>query len=189
MNKYSVEKTANAIIYFVENNIDHLGKTKLMKLMYFTDKMHLEKYARSVFFDEYYKLARGPVANLTLNIINSVNEDECDDMKLYSDIFSKYISLDTVNDDGKKITQFIPKNPFDANLFSKSEIEVFETIVSNFKHHTKDEISQASHDLLEYKNTKLNNIISPMDMVEDKNMKQYIKYWEQEHLSFDRVAS
>jgi len=189
MNRYSIEKTANAIIYFVENGIEHLGKTKLMKLMYFADKMHLEKYARSIFFDEYYKLERGPVANLTLNIINSVNEDECDDMKTYSDIFSKYINLDTINDEGKKITQFVPKNTFNSDLFSKSEIEVFKQIVNEFKHYTKDEISQASHDLLEYKNTKLNNIISPIDMVEDENMKQYIKYWEQEHLSFDRVAS
>ena len=44
MNQYSIEKVANAIIFFVEKNIEHFGKTKLMKLMYFADKEHLEKY-------------------------------------------------------------------------------------------------------------------------------------------------
>ena len=42
MNQYSIEKVANAIVYFVNSKVEHFGKTKLMKLMYFADKYHLE---------------------------------------------------------------------------------------------------------------------------------------------------
>lgn len=44
-----------------------------MKLMYFSDKKHLV-YARTIFFDGYYKLERVPVASLTLNIINNIKD-------------------------------------------------------------------------------------------------------------------
>ena len=71
MNQYSIEKVANAIIFFVEKNIEHFGKTKLMKLMYFADKEHLEKFGRVMFYDDYRKLPRGPVATLTYNLSNN----------------------------------------------------------------------------------------------------------------------
>jgi len=82
MNRYNIEKVSNAIIYFIENGMKHLGKTKLMKLMFFSDKQHLSSYGRTVFDDEYYKYQRGPVAHLTLSILNSVNEVENDDLAL-----------------------------------------------------------------------------------------------------------
>ena len=51
MNQYSIEKVANAIIYFLDNGVEYFGKTKLMKLMFFADKYHLQKYMRTVFAD------------------------------------------------------------------------------------------------------------------------------------------
>ena len=56
MNQHSIEKVANAIVYFVNSNVEHFGKTKLMKLICFSDKYHLETYGRTIFFDDYYKL-------------------------------------------------------------------------------------------------------------------------------------
>src|SRR5712672_1692203 len=49
------------ILYFLEriNNV-HLGRTKLMKLLYFVDFDHYEKYGESVTGAVYRKLPHGP---------------------------------------------------------------------------------------------------------------------------------
>jgi len=43
MKKFDIEKVANAIKFFLNNNVQYLGKTKLMKLLFFADKLHLQK--------------------------------------------------------------------------------------------------------------------------------------------------
>ncbi len=49
------------ILYFLERiNHVHLGRTKRMKLFYFVDFDHLEKYGRSVVGSVYRKLPHGP---------------------------------------------------------------------------------------------------------------------------------
>lgn len=138
MNQYSIEKVANAIIFFVEKNIEHFGKTKLMKLMYFADKEHLEKFGRVMFYDDYRKLPRGPVATLTYNIISSTDANDGDDFKSYVDNFSSFIEIQKKDTNQKNsATRFNPKNSFDNSFFSKSEIEILESITKNIKHTQK----------------------------------------------------
>jgi uncharacterized phage-associated protein len=187
MNQYSIEKVANAIIYFVEAGVKHFGKTKLMKLMYFSDKSHLESYGRTIFFDDYYKLPRGPVASLTLNIINNLNEEDGEDIKSYTDEFLNILDLQIQTDDGQKITKFVPKTTFNKELFSKSEIKILETICQKYTNHTKDEISHESHLLKEYILTQMNAIIDISDMVQDEESKSYISFWQNEHKQFNKM--
>jgi hypothetical protein len=61
MEHYDVKKIANAIIYFIDNNVHSLGSTKLMKLCFYADKYHLEEYGKPIFNHSYTKLPRGPV--------------------------------------------------------------------------------------------------------------------------------
>lgn len=189
MNRYNIEKVANAIIYFIDNNIEHFGKTKLMKIMFFSDKLHLQKYGRTIFADTYYKYDRGPVAHLTYNILNSINEVENDDLQEYTNDFANRIELTTVNDGDNQITTFIQKQDFRSEIFSKSELSVFDTIAKQYKAYTKDEISKESHELPEYINTKLNEIIPEIEMIDDMKMKEYVDYCQQENNSFDKFVS
>lgn len=187
MNQYSVEKVANAIIYFVESGVEHFGKTKLMKLMYFSDKSHLLEFGRTMFFDDYYKLPRGPVASLTLNILNNLNEEDGEDFKSYTDELLGILDVKMQTDEGQKITQFIPKTVFKKELFSKSELSVLEAMTKKYKTHTKDEISHESHLLKEYISTQMNCIIDITDMVEDEESKSYIAFWQNEHKQFNKM--
>ncbi len=190
MNQYSIEKVANAIIFFVEKNMECLGKTKLMKLMYFADKKHLEKYGRVVFYDDYRKLPRGPVASLTLNIISNTDAREGDDLKLYVDSFLNLVDLQKVkNKETNSITKFIPKTAFNNSLFSKSELEIMENISKEYKNYTKEKISEESHLLKEYKNTEMNDFINIYDMTENKDLKDYLSYWKNEHKEFNNMLS
>ena len=72
-------------------------------------------------------------------------------------------------------------------MFSKSEIFVLDTMALKYKSHTKDEISEESHLLKEYKNTQMNSIIDISDMVEDEDSKKYIAFWQNEHKQFDKM--
>ena len=190
MNQYSIEKVANAIIFFVEKNIEHFGKTKLMKLMYFADKEHLEKFGRVMFYDDYRKLPRGPVATLTYNIISSTDANDGDDFKSYVDNFSSFIEIQKKDTNQKNsATRFNPKNSFYNSFFSKSEIEILESITKKYKTYTKEQISEESHSLKEYINTDMNDFISVSDMTENKKLKDYLSFWKNEHKEFNKMLN
>lgn len=164
MNQYSIEKVANAIIYFLDNGVEYFGKTKLMKLMFFADKYHLQKYMRTVFADTYIKLPFGPVPTLTLGTIDSINEFEKDDFETYVDEFLKYIIVNEQYDGKYKKTTFAKKQNFNEELFSISELEILEQITKEFKSYTAKQISDYSHEFNEYKYTNDNEVISSIAM-------------------------
>ena len=190
MNQYSIEKVANAIIFFVEKNIEHFGKTKLMKLMYFADKEHLEKFGRVMFYDNYRKLPRGPVATFTYNIISSKDANDGDDFKSYIDNFSDFVEIQKKDINQKNsATRFNPKNSFDNTFFSKSEIEILENVAKKYKTYTKEQISEESHSLKEYINTDMNDFINISDMTENKELKEYLNFWKNEHKEFNKMLN
>ena len=190
MNQYSIEKVANAIIFFVEKNIEHFGKTKLMKLMYFADKEHLEKIGRVMFYDNYRKLPRGPVATFTYNIISSTDANDGDDFKSYIDNFSDFVEIQKKDINQKNsATRFNPKNSFDNTFFSKSEIEILENVAKKYKTYTKEQISEESHSLKEYINTDMNDFINISDMTENKELKEYLNFWKNEHKEFNKMLN
>lgn len=60
MTAFRKDKMEQAILYFCEriNNV-HLGKTKLMKLLYYLDFDHMEEYGTPVTGGTYKKLPHG----------------------------------------------------------------------------------------------------------------------------------
>lgn len=46
--KFDIKKVAHAILFFQQQGVQHLAKTKLMKLMFYADKYHLQTYMRPV---------------------------------------------------------------------------------------------------------------------------------------------
>jgi len=65
-----IYKIANTILFFIENDMHHFGITKLMKLFFYADKYHLEKYKKTIFSSEYTKLEHGPVPQSTLTLLH-----------------------------------------------------------------------------------------------------------------------
>ena len=62
--------------YFCTNtNPSFLGKTKLMKLFYFADFLHVKKYGVPITYDTYIRLEHGPVPSKILNLVNSIIDD------------------------------------------------------------------------------------------------------------------
>src|SRR4029077_11187228 len=70
---YSEEKLQQVILYFLEhiNNV-HLGRTKLMKLLYFVDFDHYEAHGQSVTGATYRKLPHGPYPDKVEKLIEKM---------------------------------------------------------------------------------------------------------------------
>lgn len=187
MQSYSIEKVANAIIFFIDNQVENLGKTKLMKLMFFADNYHLKKYMRSIFADTYIKLPYGPVPTLTLGTIDSINEFEKEDFQNYVDDFLKYIVVNEQYDGKYRKTTFAKKQEFDSDLFSISEIEVLKQISEEFKKYTASQISEYSHTFDEYKFTDDNQVIDIASIAPEH--KAYFEMISKENKDFKEMLS
>lgn len=83
-----------------------------------------------------------PVATLTYNIISSTDANDGDDFKSYVDNFSSFIEILKIQIKRIVLQRFNPKNSFDNSFFSKSEIEILESITKKYKTYTKEQISE-----------------------------------------------
>lgn len=127
-----------------------LGKTKLMKLFYFLDFVHVKKYATPVTYDQYVNLEHGPIPSTILNLINELIED------MDHSILSDSITFEKVNGLGmfrlKPLKNFTEK---DEKYFSKSELEVLQSVCSRFGDKNTKYVEDASHKEAPWRETSL----------------------------------
>jgi len=188
MDRYSIEKVANAIILALNLGVEYLGKTKLMKLLFFADKEHLKRYGRPIFFDNYVKEKMGPIPEITFGIISAYNNTEKEDVKEELEELLKWIEIKEKEIGYEKpMITFEKKRDFNKNIFSESELEVLKEVFSKYKNSKADELSRISHELPEYRKVKLYECIPYSEMAED--MKEYVSFWEKEKNAFRKALS
>lgn len=129
------------ILYFCENtDSKFLGKTKLMKLFYFSDFAHVKKYGAPITYDRYVKLEHGPIPSTIKNLVDAAGDD-VDHSILAS-------TIDIRVPDDIHMYQVLGRRKFneeDRQLFSETELEILENICSRFGDKNTDYIEQASH--------------------------------------------
>jgi uncharacterized phage-associated protein len=128
---YHREKLINAIIYFAKNT-KYCGKTKLLKLLYFLDFIHFKQTGKSITRQDYFAWKMGPVPK-------DLFEELSGNMK--PDLKTSIQELPT----GKEFQQINPIKPFNADYFSKKEIELLETISFIFEDAKADLMIEATH--------------------------------------------
>ena len=177
-----VYKIAHAIIFFLDKDVQNFGMTKLMKLFFFADKLHLEKYKKPIFNKSYTKLERGPVPLWIYELINS-NQSNIDFVDS-SEVFNTFI--ETYKTGHYNMTSFRKKKyiEFNEDFFSQSEIEILNKIVLAFKDINTDRISELSHDTYAWKSVQLNQPIDWRSLVDNIENKKFINYLKNERLSF-----
>ena len=126
------EKLLNAIIYFAKMT-KYLGRTKLMKLLYFLDFAHFKQTGKSVTGLDYYVWERGPVPKKLWREIKDL--DRYDDLK-------RTVSL---LGDREEFQEIQPKKRFDPEHFSKRELNLLEEIAFLFKEAKAKDIVKVSH--------------------------------------------
>jgi uncharacterized phage-associated protein len=128
------QKMQQVILFFLEriNNV-HLGRVKLMKLLYYVDFDHFEKYDRPITAARYRKLPHGPVPDKVDKVIKKMETGEMvKAVNVQNTRFAKH--------------RLIPVNgKFDASLFTGDEISVLESVASRWADATAAEIEAATH--------------------------------------------
>jgi len=129
-----LEKIANMILFFAEQAKPY--KTKLNKLLFYSDFYHYKKTCFSISGARYKAIQMGPVP------------------KNFGGIFDYAVNHNFVNADvvyfenGNVGEQFVPngQKSFDKSLFILSEITALEDIAARFKQDSVKEIIDKSHE-------------------------------------------
>lgn len=128
------KKLYNMVGYFAEKI--HPQKTFLNKLLFYCDFGHYKNYSESISGCRYAAIPNGPVPN---NYNSLFERMEKENIVILNEIFYG---------NGIVGEQFIPhpKFHFNADIFSKTELEIINKVCLYFTHKTTKEIISISHD-------------------------------------------
>ncbi|TVQ06946.1 MAG: DUF4065 domain-containing protein [Bacteroidetes bacterium] len=129
----NIEKFTEMVVYFSEKVQPF--KTKMNKLLFYADFLMFKQSCFSISGVRYKAIDMGPVPNNFQSIFEFLaNEDEID--IIYSRFPQGYIG------EQFKARQ---ERPFNASLFSESELEVLEKVSTEFKSTSTSDIIDVSH--------------------------------------------
>jgi uncharacterized phage-associated protein len=146
--KFSEEKMQQVILYFLEsiNNV-HLGRTKLMKLLYFVDFDHLEKYGRPVTGAVYRKLPHGPYPKDAEKLIK----------RMESMGLVKQVRVGTGQYAQHRLITLGAK--FNPDAFTGAEMQTLEKVATDWADATAAQIEAATHAEAPWAGTQAGKVI------------------------------
>lgn len=147
--KEQQEKILEAFAYIAER-AHKKNSYNLLKVFYLADKLHMERYGRFIFSDEYAAMAKGPVPSLAYDLLKSIRSGHALPNELKAKV---YVSCDH---NVGLISQF------DDDLFSDSDLECIDEIINMSK--TRD-LGDVSHDTA-WEKTPRNAIMSTSDIID-----------------------
>jgi len=132
--KFSEEKLQQVILYFLEriNNV-HLGRTKLMKLLYFVDFNHFGKFGRPVTGAVYRKLPHGPYPKNAEQLIKRMETQGL--VKQVRVPLGEYAQHRLITLGAK----------FDPTVFTGAEMQTLEVVAAEWGDATAAQIEAATH--------------------------------------------
>ncbi len=131
-----------AVYYLLENNTKSMDKLSILKLIFFADKFHLRKYARSITDDTYYAMQYGPVASNVKNIL---------DFDFMSDIEKEYVeTFLQKNGSAYVVNKKIEK----LDMLSETDKEALDFAIDNFGYNKTFDLVEITHRYPEWKRFK-----------------------------------
>lgn len=141
--RFDAEKAIEAILYVASKapipDLYHVGK-----ILYYADRIHLEKYGRQLTGDKYKAMRNGPVASGTYDILKTGNVEKsaqqiCPCKKeLVTTAFELF--------DAKQNHQVKVKRDYDADFLSKSDIKCMDEAIELVGRMAFKQLNDYSHD-------------------------------------------
>ncbi len=147
--EFDAEKAIEEILYIAKRTSTP-DLYSIVKIMYFADKKHLEKYGRFVCNDTYIAMKDGPVPSGAYDIIKHVRGDG------YPCVDKHALSAFKVNP--KPDYKIIPSRDANYDLLSESDRECLDESIKEFGSLTFGELKKLSHDKA-YESADRNNEI------------------------------
>jgi uncharacterized phage-associated protein len=137
---FSPEHGLESLLYIVERLADSTIH-EVLKLRYFSDKLHLSRYGSLGSGDEYVAMKFGPVASNSYNLIKAARGDESPYINPY---FYKVVDgALRVADDGK---QMIAERGARLEYLSQAEIECLDEAIKQYGGLDFNHRTEISHD-------------------------------------------
>jgi uncharacterized phage-associated protein len=158
--KFDEARTREAVL-FILNFLDAVDKHKLSKLLYFADKIHLERYGRTITGDEYIKMEYGPVPSTVYDVIKG---NRCDLIPIHT-----------------KGTRLLPDRDADIEELSESDIICIRESIEQYGDKDFGELTDVSHDETWHsgeENSKLNLDQFLATYPNSKELKEHINNWD-----------
>lgn len=129
--RFNAAKFVNAVAYLAQL-CHNSTKMTICKQLYFADKEHLLKYGRPITGDTYYRLPHGQIPTRGLDMLRR-RANAADNTLL-----EKYVTVI-----GESVH---PRRRADKRVFSKSDLEVLDSIVKQFGKMTAAQLRRKAHD-------------------------------------------
>lgn len=121
-------KIINSILFFANKSNGSIERLKLMKLLWLSDRIHLNKYGRLILKDSYNAMPHGPVPSTAMN-------------------YSNHSFPENYKVNGYRI---VAEKVFNEDYFSKSDIEVMNLIWDKFGNMSAFTLRDLSHHFPEW---------------------------------------
>jgi uncharacterized phage-associated protein len=171
-----IDKIVELLLYLahVRPNAD---KYQAVKFFYLADREHLNRYGRPITHEAYFALPYGPVASKAMDLLE---EDHWTMTEAGLEALPFEIERETR--DGRPLTYIrAPKREVNRDLFSKSDLKVFDEIIATYGDSTFEELFLITHDHYAYKkawkNRRPGSKRSPMfyeDMIDDSTQRSSV---------------
>ena len=154
-------KSSVQAIHYLLSVLGETDKLKIVKLLFFSDKLHLIKYGRTITGDSYIAMKNGPVGSITLNVLDNDMEYLSPGQLEYCDVFLEKVSKYT----------YRPKSigtHYDS--LSKSDMSTIEEVIAKFGQFDNWKLVDLTHKYPEWK-THEKNLLEEVVKCEDINLK------------------
>jgi uncharacterized phage-associated protein len=140
--QFDESKLVQALAFFSLNGVRDLTKLKAAKLLFFADKLHLNRYGRPITGDSYACMEHGPVPSISLNEMNYALET---DQEIQFE--EEPALLRVLGTTKQQYPVFYLKDPklFDPDVFSESDLEVLGEVVQVYGGKSAWQLRQESH--------------------------------------------
>ncbi len=143
--KPKYEKIVELLLYLAHKR-PNADKYQAVKFLYLADTEHLNRYGRPITFEKYCAMEYGPVASNALDLLNG----HAAVYKKFgiSDISELPFKIESL-DKNRYINS--PKRSVNYDLFSKSDIEVFDKILKDYGQSSFPDLRDITHAHFAYK--------------------------------------
>jgi len=173
----NISKILNVTLYFLQK-LGPISKTKMMKLLFFADFLHVKKYNKPITWAAYYRLPKGPAPSYFLDIINSVinkipNVQE-DDIERFCKVIQMKRNL--FNIEGYYLCPI--KKP-DMDELSESDKEVIDEIIIEYGHKNAGQLWRFTHKHPAWKINKKDKIVWYSNIFPEGEKRESLRIWEE----------
>lgn len=134
-NQFDPEKALNAILW-IAKRVPSPTFHSISKLLYFADRLHLQRYGRLINGDSYVAMKNGPVPSGAYDIMKAVRGDG---MCAFGKEAQEAFTVDGGHD-------VIPRRNANEALFSESDLECLHEAIQQYGHLSFKELTRISHD-------------------------------------------